>query len=200
MYVPPRFENSDEAACLAFMQANSFAMLVSQMAGHPFASHLPLLVEKTAAGLWLTGHVARANPHWQSFDGQQDALAIFHGAHGYISPRWYVSPEKVPTWNYVAVHAYGAPVAVTDKARGEAMIARLVAAFETGPEAWDMARLSATTRAKLLTALVPFEMPITRLEGKWKLGQHMDEADRLSAARAVGEEGQTPPLAALMGG
>lgn len=200
MYIPPHFEKTDEASCLAFMQTNSFAMLVSHLDGRPFASHLPLLVEETAAGLVLTGHVARANPHWHSFDGHQEALAVFHGAHGYISPRWYVSPQKVPTWNYVAVHAYGTPMAVTDGARGEAIIDRLVAAFEAGLEAWDMSQLSAATKAKLLTALVPFEMPLTRFEGKWKLGQHMDEADRLSAAQGVGEEGQNPDLATLMRG
>ena len=190
MYVPPHFAQRESAECLALIEREPFGLLVTGSGGAPFATHLPFLLQQRGAQAVLTGHVARANPHWRAFDGAQEALAVFQGPHGYISPAWYASSAKVPTWNYVAVHAYGAPRVVDDAEAALEAIAALTARFETGrPDPWTMSSLPDGAAEKLLAALVVFEMPVVRLEGKWKLGQHMAEEDRLGAVAGLAREG-----------
>ncbi|MDZ4379938.1 MAG: FMN-binding negative transcriptional regulator [Parvibaculum sp.] len=199
MYVPPHFAQKESAECLALIEREPFGLLVTGSGGAPFATHLPFLLQQRGAQAVLTGHVARANPHWRAFDGAQEALAVFQGPHGYISPAWYASSAKVPTWNYVAVHAYGAPRVVEDAGAALEAIASLTARFETGrPDPWTMSSLPDGAAEKLLAALVVFEMPVVRLEGKWKLGQHMVEEDRLGAVAGLEREGGDAALAEAM--
>jgi transcriptional regulator len=195
MYIPPHFAESDGDKMKALIEANPFGMLVSAGEGAPVATHLPFLIEVRGGEVFLTAHMARANPHWKLFDGTREALAVFQGPHGYISPNWYASPGRVPTWNYVAVHVTGAP-RIVDGARAREMLARLAAAFESGPDAWTMERVPENRIEQLLAAIVAFEMPMTRMEGKWKLSQNMSEADRSGAAAGVAP--CEPALAKLM--
>ena len=106
MYIPESFRESHLATLHAFIRQNSFGTLVSEQDGELVASHLPFLLdpERGPYGT-LVAHMARANPHWQAFDGDAEALAIFQGPHAYISPSWYATEQSVPTWNYTAVHA-----------------------------------------------------------------------------------------------
>ena len=107
MYIPAAFVESDPTALHGFIEQHSFGLLVSQLDGQPFASHLPFLLDRAAGTQGtLIGHMARANPQWRQSDGQT-ALVIFSGPHAYISPTWYEADQVVPTWNYAAVHAYG---------------------------------------------------------------------------------------------
>ena len=107
MYIPTAFAETDAKKLHDFIAANSFGLLISTHQGEPFATHLPFLLERDAGPHGaLAGHVARANPHWRDLDGQ-NVLAVFSGPHAYVSPSWYESDGVVPTWNYVAVHAYG---------------------------------------------------------------------------------------------
>lgn len=175
MYVPKSFAVTDPAALAAFIRAHSFATLISTVDGTPFATHLPLLLE----GDRLLGHLARANPHWRAFDGQQQALAVFHGPHAYISPTWYAATPAVPTWNYAAVHVYGVPRLVVEEDRLAQLVDRLVATYEAGqPQPWS-GELPPEYREKLLAAIVGFELEIGRIEGKFKLGQNRSRADQL---------------------
>ena len=106
MYNPASFAQHDVSKLHAFLRRHSFATLVSSGEGGLVASHLPLLLDPRAGRLGhLLGHMARANPQWRQVEGE--VLAIFQGPHTYISPSWYEEPGMVPTWNYVAVHAYG---------------------------------------------------------------------------------------------
>ena len=131
MYIPKAFEVTDRATLHDFIEANSFATLVTSIDDAPFATRLPMLLEReTGAYGTLIGHVARANPHWRSFDGKALAVAMFDGPHAYISPNWYVTAPAVPTWNYATVHAYGAPRVIEDPHRVEAIVDRLVAIHE----------------------------------------------------------------------
>lgn len=200
MYVPPRFEQTDRGECLALIEREPFGLLVtSGNGGVPFATHLPFLLERRGGEAVLVGHVARENPHWQAFDGAREALAVFQGPHGYISPAWYATPGRVPTWNYIAVHAYGTPHVVDDADAARAAIAVLTGCFESKRSApWSVDGLSEREVGKLLNALVVFEMPVARFEGKWKLGQHMAEADRAGAVAGLAREGGDPALAAAM--
>lgn len=174
MYIPKSFQITDPEVLAAFIRAHSFATLISAVDGAPFATHLPLLLDQGR----LLGHVARANPHWQAFDGQRQALAIFHGPHAYVSPTWYATSPAVPTWNYAAVHVYGTARLVEGDALA-ALVDRLVATYEaTQPQPWS-GELPAEYQAKLLQAIVGFELEIERIEGKFKLGQNRSREDQL---------------------
>lgn len=187
MYIPSSFRIEDRAQLHAFIRENSFATVVSQGEdGAPFASHLPLLLrEGDDGGAVLVGHMARANPQWRQFSSEGEILAIFHGPHGYISPSWYASEQVVPTWNYAAVHAYGVPRLVESGERLTEIVDETVAEYESGFEQPWKADLPKEFRENLLKAIVGFEMPITRLEGKFKLGQNRPEADVVGACAGL---------------
>src|SRR6185436_9306981 len=107
MYIPRlnRLEDADEV--WRFVDANSFALLVSQVEGRPYATHIPILAANRPNGeKYLHGHIARANPHWKHWREEEEVLAVFAGPHAYVSSSWYDHPN-VPTWNYIAVHVYG---------------------------------------------------------------------------------------------
>src|ERR1700680_4492985 len=110
MYIPERFREDDKAILKTFIREHSFGILVTQGDDAPCATHLPFLynAERGHYGL-LSAHMARANPQWQSFASEREALVIFQGPHAYISPSWYDVAASVPTWNYAAVHVYGIP-------------------------------------------------------------------------------------------
>lgn len=173
MYTPPSFVENDRNTLHDFMDQNSFATLISTDEHEPFASHLPLLIERDrrSHGV-LTGHFARANPHWQVANGQR-VLIIFHGPHAYISPGWVQSTTMVPTWNYVAVHAYGVLRTVGDPRHVRDILTRMVSRYESRREhPWSMDLADDEFIDKLTSAIVGFEVVIDRLEGKWKLSQN----------------------------
>src|SRR5262245_1309411 len=154
MYIPQAFRVTDPQILHEFIARNSFATLISIVEGKPFATHLPLLFDgaRSAQGA-LLGHVARANPQWRAFDGQQEALAIFQGPHAYVSPSWYASSPAVPTWNYTAVHVYGVPRVIDDEQAFSDLLDRLIAVYETGrPEPWP-GILPADFRANLMKGI-----------------------------------------------
>src|SRR5581483_10819803 len=167
MYLPRHFEVTDQPTIDAFVRANPFATMVSNVGGGLFATHLPVLAEgEVAAGGVLLGHVARANEHTQAFDGATESLVVFTGPHGYISPTWEASGPAVPTWNYGAVHVYGVAGAMTPE-ETVAFVLRLTDHFEGSPA------LSATLTADYVTGLargiVGFRLAISRVEAKFKL-------------------------------
>jgi len=197
MYVPPHFTVDDQQRLIALMQQRSFAQLITVSEDEPFASHLPLLWEPEGGPHGrLVGHMARANPQWRHFASGQNALAIFAGPHAYISPSWYDSKAQVPTWNYSAVHAYGAPRIVEDQAAVLATLQKLVGTYESGfDQPWRMDGLPEGHAGRMSKAIVAFEMPIARIEGKWKLGQNKSAADRIGTAVALEQLGGEDNLA-----
>jgi transcriptional regulator len=184
MYVPEVFAVTDEAEARRIMREHSFALLVTAAGGSPVATHLPFLFdpERGSNGTLLC-HMARANPQWKDFaelDAEgREALVIFQGPHGYVSPSWYAGSQAVPTWNYLAVHAYGTPRIIEDAAAIRAQQERLVEAYEAGgPNPWSMAGQDDAYIRRMLRGIVAFELPITRLEAKAKISQNRSEADR----------------------
>ena len=121
--------------------------------------------------------MARANPQWQHFASGDEVLAIFHGPHSYISPSWYETELAVPTWNYATVHAYGAPTVISDHERVVSLLRETVSTYEASFEQPWPGDLPDELRDKLMQGIVAFEMPITRIEGKFKLGQNRPAAD-----------------------
>lgn len=183
------------------MDAYPFAVLISPSGDSIEATHLPFLVDPARGprGM-LLGHVARANPHWRRFDGAHEATAIFTGPHAYVSPSWYTDPQTVPTWNYAVVHAHGRPAVIDEKRRVLDMLEALVSRHESALEPpWTLARSGPDLHAQL-DHIVAFEMPITRLEGKFKLSQNRSAADRRGVANrlAAGDDALQRALAAAM--
>lgn len=180
MYIPKHFEAS-EAIGREIMQAHSWALLVTTGAdGAPFASHLALLwQEDGSAHGHLIGHMARANSHWKLFDGAAESMAMFWGPHAYVSPTWYTPGPKVPTWNYLTVHAYGRPEIIDDTKAVLDVLARLTTTYEgDGAEAWSLDRLPPGNAEAQSRGIVAFRMPISRIEAKAKLSQNRELEDR----------------------
>ena len=203
MYVPRHFAIDEVARCHDLIERYSFGTLMVTIAGRIDATHLPFLIDRAAGpNGTLRAHLARANPAWKSFGEGREALVVFLGTHGYISPDWYDSEAQVPTWNYVAVHAYGRPRALGD-VETRAVLDQLSARHEDAllpKPPWTLSKLSAERIDQLARAIVAFEIPIDRLEGKAKLSQNRTEADVHKAARALAQIGNddATALAALM--
>lgn len=200
MYVPPAFAETDTAKLQEFMRRHSFALLTSHGVGGLFASHLPLLFDaEVGPHGHLLGHMARANPQWREARGE--VMAVFSGPHAYVSPSWYEEGGTVPTWNYVAVHAYGAFHPVEDRDGLLDILRRSVTAYESPrPEPWAFDE-SAPHVEKMLKAIVGFRIEITRLEGKWKLSQNHPEERRRKVVRALADRPDldSKAIADLMG-
>jgi len=197
MYAPEYNQNDDRAELLAFMRANNFALLVTATGGAPAASHLPCIVEARGAQLALVMHMARANPQWQQFF-EDEVLVVFSGPHAYVSPRWYEQTERVPTWNYAALHAYGRVTVLGERAAKHAAVARLVAAHD--PQ-WCPAfeALREEYVDSMLEGIVAFEIAVTRIEARWKLSQNRGrrEQERIAAQLEKSADGTERALAEL---
>ena len=180
MYIPSAFEVTDPAKIAEIISSHSFGMLLSKDEGSLFASHLPFLYKpQLGKNGFLTSHMARANRHWQLFNDQEEALVIFNGPHAYISPSYYATSVAVPTWNYVTVHVYGKPRLMTTEVELNAVLAETMEKHEAGfPNPWSTALLPEGMEAKLHQSIVGFEIEITRIEGKFKLGQNRSMEDR----------------------
>jgi transcriptional regulator len=184
MYVPDRYAEQDPEAIRAFIEAHPFATLVSAAGGTPRATHIPLMLGTHGGVEVLVGHVARANPHWQEFDGSTEALAIFQGPHAYVSPRWYGEGRYVPTWNYVAVHVTGAPTLIEDPGEHRAALGLLTERFETTGE-YSVEALPEDYLASMVSATVAFRLPLTRIEAATKLNQNRTSESRRGVVEAL---------------
>ncbi len=196
MYRPRHYDIDDAVVLNRFMQDQSFALLVTAPKGVPTATHIPLFLDTVGDGPdRLLGHVAKANTQWRDFDGETEAMAMFWGPHAYISPNWYETEKVVPTWNYVTVHAYGKPKVLSGQAAARDVLARLIDAYESDATGnWSMDRMEESYAEKMLNGIVAFEMPIGRLEGKFKLNQKSSAADREGAIEGLRGTGDPDSL------
>jgi transcriptional regulator len=200
MYIPPHFAETDVGKLHDFIEANSFALLVSNHQGGLFATHLPFLLDRTAGDRGtLIAHMARANPQWQDLAGQH-VLAVFSGPHAYVSPTWYQSENVVPTWNYIAVHAYGTCRLVESPEQVHDLLVRMVETYERAmPTPWSIERDSAFLE-KMARQVVAFRIELTRLEGKWKLNQNhpAERREKVVAALAKSTDSAVRAIARWM--
>jgi transcriptional regulator len=179
MYRPTAFQEDNVNKLISFMRANSFATLVSVVDSLPCATHISLVVTVDNDVIKLSGHLAKQNLQWQSF-AVAESLAIFTGAHAYISPTLYEKHESVPTWNYVAVHAYGKPEIIT-LADAPASMNKMINGMVDTYEASYLSRwqgLSDKYREGMMNGIIGFEMTVNRLEGKYKLSQNKSLVDQ----------------------
>lgn len=195
MYLPKHFEATDHAMTLEVMREYSFATLIACAAdGEPFATHLPVIVSDHEGAVTIHFHIARANPHGDSLaphGGEAlaqhaKALIAFVGPHGYQSPSIYSDLNNVPSWNYLAVHAYGEIDEIVESHRKDALLKSLIALHEP-PYAQQWMGLDEKFQDSLLGAIRAFRMTVTRLESKFKLNQHRKHAHAaMKAQYAVG--------------
>ncbi len=162
------------------MHDHGFATVITQAAGVPWASHLPVLLDEAGGGPHgiLRSHMARANEQWQHFKPTEEVLCIFNGPHSYISPTWYVSKMMVPTWNYATVHVYGFPQLVEEPASLRKILDDTVAKYEAKrSNPWKM-EFPQDTVDGLMKAIVGFTLNITHIEAKFKLEQNRSVKDQ----------------------
>ena len=170
MYIPKFFVEEDEEKLLAFMREYNFATLVTAENDFPTATHLPFIIEKRDEKIILLAHLAKANLHWKQFD--KEILVIFQEPHAYISPLLYGEKNNVPTWNYVAVHAYGKAKLFETAEENLAFLAKMVEAFDRDYFQTDWQEISHDYKIKLAAGVVAFEIEVTDLQGKKKLNQN----------------------------
>ncbi|MDP3293208.1 MAG: FMN-binding negative transcriptional regulator [Nevskia sp.] len=206
MYVPTHFAESGTEALHALIRAQPLATLVTMTADGLEANHIPMHLESAASRLGtLRGHVARANPVWRTFDPGVETLVVFTGVDAYVSPSWYatkaVDGRVVPTWNYEAVHVYGRLRIVNDAGWLRDQLDALTGQHESGFDApWQIDDAPAEFIARLMQAIVGFEVEISRMVGKLKLSQNRSAADRAGVIAGLEAQFQGPgcPMAALI--
>jgi transcriptional regulator len=196
MYSPSYNQIEDRKELMAFMRANNFPVLVTGTGGTLQASHLPVTLHEEGERIVIDMHMAKNNPQWKEFF-DDEVLVIFTGPHAYVSPRWYEEKERVPTWNYAAVHAYGIPKINSERKDKHASQRRLVESLD--PQ-W-LAKFDALREpyvTQMLEGIVNFSIAVTRIESRWKLSQNRGrremelitaelEKSRDSAGRALAE-------------
>jgi transcriptional regulator len=191
MYTPGFNVVEDRATLLEAMERYSFAVLYGPGAeGRPVATHLPLVVEDDGPHGVLYGHFARANAHWRGLAGQE-TLVVFSGPHSYVTPALYEDRQSVPTWNYIAVHAYGELDLVEGEGEKDVLLEKLIAVTEPGfAQTWR--GMPEKYRTGMLKGIVGFRIRISRIEGKFKISQNREAVERrnVQAAHAAGTDDQ----------
>jgi transcriptional regulator len=197
MYSPPYNRVEKRAEVVEFMRANGFPILVTGTGGVLHASHLPVTVHEKGPQIVIDMHMAKNNPQWKEFF-DDEVLVVFHGPHGYVSPRWYAEKERVPTWNYAAVHAYGVPEIISDRKAKYDSQRRLIESLD--PQ-WlpkhDALRQEYVDT--MLDGIVNFAIPVARLDTRWKLSQNRGrrEQELIAAALEQSPDSSLRALAAL---
>lgn len=187
MYTPEAYVETDRQVLFDRMRAWSFATLVTAVDGRVNATHLPFLLDVDDAGnAVLTTHFARANAQLKDLQAGAAALVVFQGPHAFISPSWYARQLTFPTWNYTAIHARGQPELVEDTAGVRAVLDRTVALYDTPlGGTWRFPDMPAELTASRLRAIVALRIPVTELEGKFKLNQDKSVDDRRGVIAAL---------------
>ncbi len=210
MYVPAHFEETDIAVLHALMRAHPLGTWVTQDRGEPagelLINHIPFVLDDSAGGFGLLrGHVARANPVWRSL-AERPSVVVFQGPQAYITPSWYAAKREhgkvVPTWNYAVVHAHGVPRAIEDRDWLLDLVSKLTDTHESHEAVpWKVTDAPPEYVDAMLRAIVGIEIPITRLEGKWKASQNRPAADREGTVEGLHSRGDDASLtmAALVG-
>src|ERR1043165_6024546 len=198
MHRPDHFRVEDVAQMHALMRARPFAALISHGASGLYASHLPTVLKEEGEFGTIECHLARANPHWKELAEGNEALMIFQGPQGYITPNWYATKAEtgkvVPTWNYAIVHAYGRPAVMQETDWLKRHVGELTAQQEkTEARPWALSDAPEAYIDVMVRGVVGFRFAITRLEGKWKMSQNRQEQDREGViaglnARASGDD------------
>ena len=202
MYIPKFNQETRLDVMHALIESRPLATLVTMSNSGLFASHLPMVVDR-GEGTYgtLRGHLSRANNQWRDLSPSVEALAIFSGDQHYISPNWYPGKTEdgkvVPTWNYAVVHVYGPLRIIEDPAWLLSHLTALTTQHETpSPQPWHVSDAPADYIASLIKGIVGIELPVSRIEGKWKVSQNQSERTRLAVEQGL-EDLHTPDALAM---
>ena len=203
MYLPPHFREDRLDVQHALIRKRPLGTLVTAGPAGLVANHVPFLLYADEGPLGtLRAHLARANPQLGELGQVAGCLAIFHGDEDYISPGWYATKREtgkvVPTWNFVTVHAWGAPRVIDDAAWLRRQVEDLTDAHEARqPAPWQVDDAPADYLAMMLKGIVGIEIPIARIEGKWKMSQNRSDADRAGIRAGLRAQGRDDFAAAI---
>jgi transcriptional regulator len=176
MYIPKHYQESDKSEILAFMKQYSFAIIVTVKNNVQSATHLPFVIEERDGKIILTSHFARANDNWKDIENNP-SLVIFSEPHAYISPKHYDKELNVPTWNYIAVHAYGNGKLIQEDAGAFSVLEKMIGTYEAAyKQQWDS--LPEDYKNKMVKGIVAFEIEVTDLQAKKKLSQNKTESEK----------------------
>ena len=208
MYLPPAFRIDDVALMHEAMRRHPLATLITRSGAGLVADHIPIMIDaKRGDKGVLRAHVARANPLWRRHPDGAEALAIFAGPDHYITPSWYVTKREtgkvVPTWNYVAIHAWGPLKIFDDPVWLREQVGALTALHESGrDDPWAVTDAPADFVAAQLKGIVGIEIPIARIEGKFKVSQNRPKSDREGVidGLASNNDDQSRAMAELVAG
>ena len=195
MYVPAHFNESRIDVLHQLMRGTGVAALVSMTADGLIASHAPMMLDPDPAPYGtLIGHLAKANPHARAADPGVETLVIFQGPDGYITPSYYAAKQEhgkvVPTWNYIAIHAYGTLKAFDDPVRLLDVVTRLTNRHEISrAQPWAVTDAPADYVQRMLRGIVGIELQITRLDGKVKMSQNRPAADQTGVVQGLRVDG-----------
>jgi transcriptional regulator len=182
MYIPKHFANTDQAEVTAFMQKYSFGTIVTSADNMPVATHLPFIVEERDGEVYILSHFAKANP--QAKELGNNILVIFTEPHAYISPKHYEKEQSVPTWNYIAVHAYGKATILSEQAEQLALMEKSILYYDAAYlEQWK--GLSDEFKFRMLNGIVAFEIKVADLQAVNKLSQNKTELERASIINSL---------------
>lgn len=196
MYIPAHFREDRIDVLHEAIRSAGPATLISHTADGLFASHAPMVLQTDPPPYGtLIGHLAKANPHLRAADPAVETLVIFHGPNGYITPSYYptkhTNAKVVPTWNYVAIHAYGTLEPVEDPAELLEIVTDLTRAHEAPrAAAWAVSDAPDDFIQGMLRGITGFRLRITRLEGKFKLSQNRPAADQQGVVEGLRADGQ----------
>ncbi len=199
MVQPNVFRVDDLSQMHALMRAKPFATLVSSGSTGLHATHLPTVLKDDGPFGVIECHLARGNPRWKELAEGNEALMIFQGPHGYITPNWYPSKPQhgkvVPTWNYAVVHAYGQPEVKQDSDWLRQHVAGLTAQQEINEaKPWSLLDAPEEYIEIMLRGIVGFRFAIARLEGKWKMSQNRELRDREGVVKGLGKRAKGDDL------
>ncbi len=202
MYLPSAFREDALEVQHEFIRAHPLAVLTTAAAGGLMANHIPCLLRADGGQGVLCMHMARANPQVAELAAGAECLLVFHGPQSYVTPSWYASKAEthkvVPTWNFVAVHAWGRARLHDDPAWLRPHLEALTESQERArAQPWRVDEAPADFLGAMMRAIVGVEIPIERIEGKWKVSQNRSAADRRGVAQGLRESGD-PAMAALV--
>jgi transcriptional regulator len=189
MYIPHFNAFTDGQEIIAFMQRYSFATIVTTVDGVPEATHLPFLVKEEDDKVFLQSHFAKANPQSTRII-DNTALVIFTEPHAYISPKNYEKEESVPTWNYIAVHAYGKATIIEEETKKAALLQHTIEFYDKGYlQQWS--GLSEQYKSKMMKGIVAFQIEVTDLQAKKKLSQNRSEQEQKNIIHTLSQSHDT---------
>jgi transcriptional regulator len=194
MYIPKSFENKNIEQLHQIIERFNFATLISHNNGEIAVTHIPVMLDRNQGQYgMLFWHVANLNSHSTEFDGSKNALVIFHGPHAYISPTWYKNAPSVPTWNYAAVHAHGIPEVINKEQLADDLT-KMVSQHERMLSTNTNYIIPDDYKSKLIEHITGFRMRITRLEGKFKLGQNRSVEDQDGMLQGLRDQNSTDSI------